>query len=122
MKNLARTVAAVISVLVIITSSTVASANPAVGDPKVAGGHSEPSLLSYRESGCTEISYQRGGRSSEVRPLVPERFALTDFPGAPGRVYLYVSEVTCDQDQTSDHAASPGSYTYLIVSAPVTAT
>jgi hypothetical protein len=36
-------------------------------------------------------------------------------------VYLSVTEVTCDQDRT-DHASSPSSYTYLIVSAPVTAT
>jgi hypothetical protein len=43
---------------------------PALADDKVARDPSGPTLLSYRESGCTEISYQRGGLTSAVRPLV----------------------------------------------------
>ncbi|GAA3643092.1 hypothetical protein GCM10022236_52170 [Microlunatus ginsengisoli] len=122
MKNMARSVAAAISILVIITSSTIAHATPAARDGKAARDPSEPSLLSYRESGCTEISYQRGGQSSVLRPLVPERFTLTDFPPAPGRVYLTVTEVTCDRHHAPHRGSSRGAYTYLIVSAPVTAT
>src|SRR5207302_1618401 len=110
MKNVVHAVAAVISALVITTSSTIAYAAPDLGDGKVVGG---PSLLSYRESGCTEFNFQRGGRASEVRPLVPERFALTAFPPAIDRVYLSVTEVTCDSDQSPGNASDPGSYTYL---------
>jgi hypothetical protein len=83
-------------------------------------------LLSYRESGCTEISYQRGGLASAVRPLVPERFALADFPGVPEgarpRVYLLVNEVTCDRGEFRKSASRHSPYTFIIVSALVTAT
>lgn len=79
---------------------------------------------SYRESGCTEIGYERGGFASAVRPLVPERFALVDFPGvpegAPARVLLAVNEVTCDRGRFP-RGPDQRRYSYLIVSAFVTA-
>lgn len=78
---------------------------PALADGVVSRDSSERPLLSYRESGCTEINYQRGGQFSTVRPLVPDRFALTEFPPAPDRVWLYVSEVTCDQGRFRGHAS-----------------
>ena len=95
---------------------------PALADEVVSRHPSMRPLLSYRESGCTEINYQRGGQFSKVRPLVPDRFTLTEFPPATDRVWLYVSEVTCDQGRFRGHAPTSGPYTFLIVSAPVTAT
>lgn len=82
--------------------------------------------LSFTESGCTEIAYTRGGLISAVRPLVPERFVLADYPGlpagAPRRAELLVNEVTCDQGRFPGHGGRRGHYTYLIVSVFVTAT
>lgn len=97
---------------------------PAAAD----GGAPKPSAwptVSYREQGCTEIGYERGGLESAVRPLVPARFALVDFPGlpegAPARVRLAVNEVTCTRGRFPGDDG-PRRYTYLIVSAFVTAT
>ena len=77
----------------------------------------------FRETGCTEIGYLRGGLTSAVRPLVPERFALVDYPGfpegSPPRVELYVNEVTCDRGRFL-RGNDSRHYTYLIVSAFVT--
>lgn len=99
---------------------------PAPADTDVARGPSGRPLLAYSESGCTEINFDRGGLTSAVRPLVPVRFALRDFPGvpagAPSRVYLNVTEVTCDRGRFPGYPTRRGPYTFLIVSAYVTAT
>ena len=116
-----------IPVIVTVLAALVLALLPvrALADDEIARDSSERSLLSYRESGCTEINYQRGGLASAVRPLVPERFALADFPGvpagAPPRVYLLISEVTCDRGRFPGHATNRRPYTYVIVSASVTA-
>jgi hypothetical protein len=82
--------------------------------------------LAYTESGCTEVAYQRGGLESAVRPLVPERFALDPFPGvpegAPARVQLAVNEVTCDRGSFPGVRRDERRYTFILVSAFVTAT
>lgn len=99
-------------------------AAPAQADSAVPRGAS--STLTYRESGCTEIAYQRGGLASAVRPLVPERFVLADFPGvpegAPARVQLLVNEVTCEHGRFPGRGRVQRPYSYVIVSASVTAT
>ena len=116
-----------IPVIVTVFAALVLALLPvrALADDEIARDSSERSLLSYRESGCTEINYQRGGLARAVRPLVPKRFALADFPGvpegAPPRVYLLISEVTCDRGRFPGHATSQGPYTFVIVSASVTA-
>ena len=61
-----------------------------------------------------------------MRPLVPDRFALADFhgvpEGSPPRVYLLINEVTCDRGRFPGRVSNMSHYTYVIVSALVTAT
>lgn len=55
-------------------------------------------VLTTDETGCTEVTYPRGGLASAVRPRVPARFDLLPFPapeGAPARVALLITEVSC---------------------------
>jgi hypothetical protein len=117
-----------ISVVVTVVAALILALLPtrALAGAEAPGGSWGRPLLSYRESGCTEIGYQRGGLASAVRPLVPDRFALADFPGvpegAPPRVYLLVNEVTCDRGEFRGAAFRHSPYTFLIVSALVTAT
>ena len=111
-----------IPVLVTLVSALVSGflPAPALADGEVSRDPSKPPLLSNRESGCTEMNYQRGGQLGRVRrwcrPVPPDR-----SPGAD-RVSAYVSEVTCDEGRFRGHARSRGPYTSLIIRAPVNAT
>lgn len=117
-----------VSVVVTLLAALVLAVLPsrAVADDRATPEPSVQPLLSYRERGCTEIAYERGGLASLVRPLVPDRFALQDFPGVPAggapRVYLALNEVTCERGRVPGRGDQRGPYTFLIVSAYVTAT
>ena len=120
MPNLRTAATALICVLALSLSPMPANATPPdPGRPAEAAP-----LLTTEETGCTEITYPRGGWASNVRPLVPARFELVPFPaieGVPPRVGLFISEVTCRTVTTAtpQRRDKQRDVAYIIVSADV---
>lgn len=91
MRHLPTVAIALICVLALSLSPIPADATP----PDPGQPAESATLLSTRESGCTEVAYSRGGRAMEVRDLVPARYGLVPFPGGTDRVALVIHEITC---------------------------